>query len=108
MLLFAALTMNWFRVRCWRWEFALLALAVMLLFRPDALHGLRIAPEYRDGCRPRSCSRWRADAARPASRLVMVIAGTTLEGDDVTSRRLRCSWARRRRRRAQAPRRCAA
>ena len=33
MLVFAAITMNWFRVKCRLWELALLAIACVLLFR---------------------------------------------------------------------------
>ena len=45
MLIFAALTMNWFRVKSRWWENVLLALAVALLFRPDFFMGF-IAEEY--------------------------------------------------------------
>jgi hypothetical protein len=79
MLLFAALTMFWFRIRlAWR-EAALLALATVLLFRPDFFMD-RIAPEYRDVPAAQLF-----DAARDADdddRLVMVIQGTTIEGDE--------------------------
>jgi TRAP transporter 4TM/12TM fusion protein len=81
MLLFAALTMMWFRIRLSWWEAALLALAVVLLFRPDFFMD-RIAPEYRDAPGAQVF-----DAARDSGdgeRLVMVITGTTLEGDEVT------------------------
>ena len=45
MLVFAALTMNWFRIQLKWWEFALLALSVALLFRPGFFMD-RIAPEF--------------------------------------------------------------
>src|SRR5688500_4484518 len=81
MLVFAAITMNWFRVRSRWWENLLLALAVVLLFRPDFFMD-RITPEYRDVPAGQVF-----DVARGAAaddRLVMVIKGTTLEGDEVT------------------------
>ncbi len=81
MLLFSALTMNWLRIRLAGWEFVLLAAAVVLLFRPDFFMD-RIAPEYRDVPAARIF-----DAARDAAagdRLVMVISGTTIEGDEIT------------------------
>ena len=80
MLVFAAVTMNWFRVRCRLWEVAVLALACVLLFRPDFLMD-HLSPEYTH--LPASKA---YDVARdlPAGRrLVMVIAGQTIEGDDV-------------------------
>jgi hypothetical protein len=79
MLLFAALTMFWFRIRLAWWEAALLAIAVLLLFRPDYIMD-QIAPEYRDVPAAQIF-----DAARDVDddgRLVMVIAGTTIEGDE--------------------------
>ena len=42
---FAALTMNWLRIRMRWWEFGLLALAVVMLFRPGFFMD-RLAPEY--------------------------------------------------------------
>jgi len=81
MLLFAALTMNWLRIRLVWWEFALLVVAVALLFRPDYFMD-QLAPEYRDAPAARLF-----DAARDADageRLVMVISGTTIEGEAVT------------------------
>ena len=80
MLLFSALTMNWFRVKLRLWESALLAVAVALLFRPDFFMD-RIAPAYQDVPPARVM-----DVARDApdgGRMVMVIKGTTIEGDDV-------------------------
>ncbi|MBE7418654.1 MAG: TRAP transporter fused permease subunit [Ideonella sp.] len=81
MLIFAALTMNWFRVRLKAWEFALLAVAVALLFRPDAFMD-RIEPEYRD-VPPAQLMQVVKDT-ETLDRLVLVIAGTTIEGDAVT------------------------
>ena len=80
MLVFAALTMNWFRVRTRWWENLLLALAVALLFRPDFFMDY-LAPEYRT-----VPAKQLYDVARDApanSRLIVVIKGTTIEGDDV-------------------------
>jgi TRAP transporter 4TM/12TM fusion protein len=81
MLIFAAVTMNWFRVRCRWWEALLLALACVLLFRPDFFMD-RLAPEYRH-----LPAKSVYDVARElpeGSRLVLVIKGTTIEGDDIT------------------------
>ncbi len=80
MLVFAAVTMYWLRVRCRLWEAAVLALACVLLFRPDYFMDF-VAPEYTH--LPASKA---YDVARdlPAGgRLVMVIGGQTIEGDDV-------------------------
>jgi TRAP transporter 4TM/12TM fusion protein len=79
MLVFAAVTMNWFRVRCRWWETALLAL--VLLFRPDLFMD-RIAPPYRDA--PPAQVFDIAKNAPANAGLVMVIQGTTLEGEDIT------------------------
>ncbi len=81
MLVFAAISMNWFRVRSRWWENLLLVLAVVLLFRPDFFMD-QITPEYRDVPAGQVF-----DVARGLpdnGRLVMVIKGTTLEGDDVS------------------------
>lgn len=80
MLLFTALTMNWLRVRLAAWEFALLALAVMLLFRPDGFMDF-VGPEHRAA--PASQLFEVAGRAGDGERVVMVIAGTTLEGRDI-------------------------
>jgi TRAP transporter 4TM/12TM fusion protein len=81
MLIFSALTMNWFRVRsCW-WENALLAAAVLLLFRPDLLMD-QLSPAYR--AEPAAKVYEVARAAPDHDRLVMVIRGTNIEGDDIT------------------------
>ena len=80
MLIFAALTMNWFRVKTRWWENLLLAAAVALLFRPDFFMDY-LAPEYRD-----VPAKQLFEVARDApanARLVVVIKGTTIEGDDV-------------------------
>jgi hypothetical protein len=79
-LAFAAATMGWFHSRCRWWEILLLLVATFALFRPDyfmdrmyakytevpAKEIYRIAGELSDG-----------------DRLVLVIEGTNVEGDDV-------------------------
>jgi len=81
MLVFAALTMAWFRIKMRWWEGVLLAIAVALLFRPDAFMD-RIAPEYRD--LPAAQLLQVAKDTETDDRLVLVIAGTTIEGEDVS------------------------
>ena len=81
MLIFAALSMWWFRVRLNWWEGALLAVAVALLFRPDAFMD-RLAPEYRD--LPAAQLLQVTKDTDTDDRLVLVINGTTLEGDTVS------------------------
>jgi TRAP transporter 4TM/12TM fusion protein len=80
MLIFAAITMGWFRIRCRWWELALMAIATALLFRPDFFMD-HVAPEYRD-----VPAKQIYEVARDTpenGRLIMVIKGTTIEGDDV-------------------------
>ena len=80
-LIFAAVTMNWFRVKNRWWEAVALALAVVLLFRPDFFMD-RFEPEYRDAP---AAQVFDVARDRPSDdRVVMVIKGTTIEGDDVT------------------------
>ena len=79
MLLFTALTMNWMRIRLRWWESALLALAVLLLFRPDFFMD-RLSPAYRDA----PAAEVFDAATRATDRIVMVIQGTTIEGDEIT------------------------
>jgi TRAP transporter 4TM/12TM fusion protein len=81
MLVFAAVTMNFFRTRSRWWESVLLALATLLLFRPDFFMDA-LTPEYRDTPPAQVFS---VAAALPDNdRLVLRIRGTTLEGQDVT------------------------
>ncbi|MBK9135632.1 MAG: TRAP transporter permease [Betaproteobacteria bacterium] len=80
MLAFAALTMGWFRVKLRWWETALLVVAVALLFRPDAFMD-RITPEYREV--PAAQLMQVVQDTETDDRLVLVIAGTTIEGDEV-------------------------
>jgi TRAP transporter 4TM/12TM fusion protein len=80
MLVFAAVTMNWFRVKCRPWELAALAVACVFLFRPDWFMD-QIAPEYKS--MPAS-EAFKVAGSLPADdRLVAVIAGTTIEGDEL-------------------------
>jgi TRAP transporter 4TM/12TM fusion protein len=81
MLIFAAITMNWFRIRMKFWELILLAIAVVLLFRPDALMD-EIYPEYDN--LPAAQVFDVAKNVPEDDRLVVVIQGTTLEGRDIT------------------------
>jgi hypothetical protein len=81
MLVFAAVTMNWFRVKSRLWESALLLAGVALLFRPDFFMD-QLADEY-----VHAPAKQIYDAARDTrsgDRLVMVIKGSTIEGDEVT------------------------
>jgi TRAP transporter 4TM/12TM fusion protein len=79
-LLFAAITMGWLRVRTRWWEAALLAVAVFTLFRPDFF----MDPLY-DEYRSEPAARLFEIAGRlpDDERLVLQIAGTRLEGNDV-------------------------
>jgi TRAP transporter 4TM/12TM fusion protein len=79
-LLFAAVTMNWFRVKSRWWETALLSVAVVLLFRPDFFMD-RIEPEYR--LVPAAQVYDVARNVPTDDRVVMVIQGLTIEGDEV-------------------------
>jgi TRAP transporter 4TM/12TM fusion protein len=81
MLVFAAVTMNWFRIRSRLWENLVLLAAVALLFRPDFFMDL-LTDEY-----VHAPAAQIFDIARdlPAhDRLVLVIRGSTIEGDEVT------------------------
>ena len=80
MLIFAAVTMNWFRVRSRWWETLLLALACVLLFRPDFFMDY-LAPEYRH--EPPAKLFDIVKDLPDGGRLVLRIKGTTIEGDDV-------------------------
>ncbi|MDP3762102.1 MAG: TRAP transporter permease [Ramlibacter sp.] len=80
-LIFAAITMNWFRIKTRWWENVLLAIAVALLFRPDFFMD-RVTPEFREV--PASQVFEVAKAAGEDESVVMVIKGTTLEGEDIS------------------------
>jgi hypothetical protein len=79
MLVFAAITMNWFRVKSRLWETALLAIACVLLFRPDFFMDY-LAPEYKH--LPAKEAYEVAKNLPDGGRLVMVIKGLTIEGED--------------------------
>jgi len=80
-LVFAAVTMNWFRVKNHLWETALLAIAVVLLFRPDFFMD-RITPPTRNA--PAAEVFQLAQSAPSDATLAMIIKGTTLEGEEIT------------------------
>ena len=80
-LVFAAVTMNWFRVKNRPWETALLAVAVLLLFRPDFFMD-QLTPPTRDA--PAAQVFELAKNAPDDATLAMVIKGSTLEGDEVS------------------------
>ena len=79
-LLFASITMGWFRVRTRWWETLLLGIAVFTLFRPDFFMDL-LYDEYRS--EPPANLFEIAGRLPGDERLVMLIAGTRLEGDAV-------------------------
>ncbi|MCS7100736.1 MAG: TRAP transporter permease, partial [Burkholderiaceae bacterium] len=79
-LLFAALTMGWFRTRTRAWETALLAAAVFTLFRPDFFMDL-LYPEFRS--EPAARVFEIAGTLPDDERLVLRIAGTNLEGEAI-------------------------
>jgi hypothetical protein len=80
MMAFAAVTMNWMRVRCKPWELVVLAAATVFLFRPDMFMD-GIADEYKSV--PASKIYEVAGQLGANDRLVAVIKGTTLEGKDL-------------------------
>ncbi len=79
-LTFAAATMGWFRVRCRWWEVVLLLLATFALFRPDWFMD-RFAPPYEEV--PAAQIFDVAQRLGEGDRLVLLISGTNLEGEDV-------------------------
>jgi TRAP transporter 4TM/12TM fusion protein len=80
MLAFAALTMGWFRTKATWWELALMAVATVLLFRPDYFMD-RLYDEYRT---VPAKEVYQVASTLPANaRLVLQIKGTTIEGEDV-------------------------
>jgi hypothetical protein len=78
-LAFAAATMAWFRVKCRWWEVVLLLIATFFLFRPDWFAD-QIAPEYTDA--PASKFYEVAASLAPGDRLVFLIRGQSLEGEE--------------------------
>jgi hypothetical protein len=79
-LLFAAATLGWFRTRCKWWEVVLLLVATFALFRPDYFMDKLQAP-YAEV--PASAIYKVAGELAQDDRLVLVIQGTTIEGEDV-------------------------
>ena len=80
-LIFAAITMAWFRTRTLWWEALLLSLAVILLFRPDFFMD-QITPEFRE-VPPAQIFEVAKEIGTDES-IVMVIKGTTLEGEETS------------------------
>jgi hypothetical protein len=79
-LLFAAATMGWFRTRCSWWEIGFLLLATFMLFRPDFFMDMLYAP-YED--KPAREVFAVAKSVPDGDRVVLVIEGTNVEGEDV-------------------------
>jgi len=79
-LVFAAATMGYFQVRCKWWEIALLLAATFALFRPDFFMD-RLYEPYREA--PAKEIFRVAKALGENDRLVLVIEGTNVEGEDV-------------------------
>jgi len=79
-LVFAAATLGWFRARCRWWEIGVLLLATFALFRPDYFMD-KIAAPYTTA--PAKDIVRVAQSLGENQRLVMVIAGMTLEGEDL-------------------------
>ena len=78
--IFAAATMAWFHTRCKWWEVVLLLLATFALFRPDYFMDKMYAP-YAEV--PASEVFKVAGELPEDDRLVLVIEGTNVEGEDV-------------------------
>jgi TRAP transporter 4TM/12TM fusion protein len=79
-LTFAAATMGWFQTRCKWWEIAVLLAATFVLFRPNFFMD-RIYDPYES--RPGKDVIVLAKDTPPNFPLVMIIEGTTVEGDDI-------------------------
>jgi TRAP transporter 4TM/12TM fusion protein len=78
--IFAAATMMWFRTRCTWWEAALLLVATFALFRPDFFMDRMYAPYTEVPAK----EIFRVAGELPEDdRLVLVIEGTNLEGEDI-------------------------
>ena len=79
-LVFAAVTMRWFRVKTRWWENLVLLVAVFVLFRADFFMD-ELRPEFR----AESASKlYEVASALPSrERLVVQIAGSNLEGDEL-------------------------
>ncbi len=79
-LAFAAATIGWFQTKCKWWEIVLLLVATFALFRPNFFMDY-IADPYRDV--PAKGVYEVAKSLDENDRLVMVIEGTNVEGDEV-------------------------
>ena len=79
-LVFAAGTMNWFVTRSRIWESAILLLACFTLLRPDWWLD-RFYPKYTE--RPAQELLTRVAEAPADARMVFVVSGTNLNGDDI-------------------------
>ena len=79
-LAFAAATMRHFRIRCRWWETLLLLLATFMLFRPDWFMD-RMYDPYQEA--PASDIYKVAEQLGEGDRLVLQIAGTNIEGDEI-------------------------
>jgi TRAP transporter 4TM/12TM fusion protein len=79
-LVFAAATLGWFHSRCKWWEIVLLLCATFALFRPDYFMD-RVKAPYSEV--PAKEIFAVAKALEPDDRLVLVIEGTNVEGEDV-------------------------
>ncbi len=79
-LVFAAATLGWFRSRCKWWEIVLLLGATFALFRPDYFMDFVKAPYTEVPAKEIFAV---AKALEPDDRLVLVIEGTNVEGEDV-------------------------
>jgi TRAP transporter 4TM/12TM fusion protein len=79
-MVFAAATLGWFHTRCRWWEIVLLLAATFALFRPDFFMDRLYAP-YTEV--PAKEVFKVAGELVPDDRLVLVILGTNIEGEDV-------------------------
>ncbi|HEX4943248.1 MAG TPA: TRAP transporter permease [Usitatibacteraceae bacterium] len=79
-LTFAAATMGWFQVKSRWWETAILLLATLMLFRPNFFMDQLYEPWE---SRPATALYQIATELPEDSRIVLVIEGTNVEGDDV-------------------------
>ncbi len=79
-LVFAAATLGWFHTRCKWWEIAVLLVATFALFRPDYFMDKLYAPYTEVPAKQIYAVATALDANQ---RLVLVIEGTNVEGEDV-------------------------
>jgi hypothetical protein len=79
-LVFAAATMGWFQTKTRWWEVVLLLVAMFALFRPDFFMNY-ITDPYKDAPAKEIYSV--AKALGENDRIVMLIEGTNVEGDDI-------------------------